>query len=82
MLITDEVLGSCLHTGGLVTLDGLVHADTGEVGVGGETLPVAARVCGATQRAGNGAIGLSVDWNVDFGFEGERTRVQRVRPWP
>ena len=55
MLITDEVLGSCLHTGGLVTLDGLVHADTGEVGVGGETLPVAASTNDSSEAAAYGS---------------------------
>ena len=63
LLVADEMLGRCLHAGVLVTHDGLVHADTSEVGVGGETLPVAARVCRATQRAGDGAIQLSAKVN-------------------
>jgi hypothetical protein len=54
LFVTDVVFSGCLNTGGLVTLDSLVHADTSEVGVGGETLPVAPRVGGATQRASNG----------------------------
>ena len=47
------MLGGCLDTSGLMSLDSLVHADTSEVRIGRKPLPVATRVGGATQRAGN-----------------------------
>jgi hypothetical protein len=55
LLVTDEVLGSGLDTGVLVTVDGLLHGDTGQVRVGGEALPVTTGVGRASKRTGDGA---------------------------
>lgn len=55
LLVADEVLGGGLDTGVLVTGDGLLHGDTGQIGVGGETLPVTARVGGTSKRTGDRA---------------------------
>ncbi|KAI6757905.1 hypothetical protein HG531_003730 [Fusarium graminearum] len=55
LLVTDKVLGSGLDTGVLVTVDGVLHGDTGQVGVGREALPVAARVGRTSKRTGDGS---------------------------
>jgi hypothetical protein len=60
------MLRSGLDTGILVAADGLLHGDTGQVGVGSETLPVAARIGRASEGTSDrtednmGSLGLEL----------------------
>lgn len=60
LLVTDVVLGASNDTSLLNTLDGLVHTDSREDGVGREALPVAATSRMSANRS-NGRAKLDID---------------------
>lgn len=55
LLVCNEVLCGSLNTSILVASDRLVHGDTSEVWIGGETLPVTASIGRASQGSGDRA---------------------------